>query len=307
MSKARKRPTSVHRDTASSSSVDFASEEETSSSSAAALTGGRNGKAPRRTARAAPTLPSQEENDVSDGDDEDVPREDVTMREVLQLLQTQSTQLQTQSTQLEALQRRQDTGRSSTRAFLAEVEPSAQHSLSIKLNEADQQHYQNYDVKKQTMAHINEQSHYLTISKIAQRITDDLPGDADPALQDLPDHLADAISLSRSALSAVQDISDRRVDALTVDIQLGVWVDKLGYQFKEVFDRIHANYGRSADQIQTAINEAVSCLRAQADLKKSHDRRSSNKNRNGNNHRGGGRGNGGGGGGGGNAAAPNGP
>ena len=104
------------------------------------------------------------------------------MREVLQLLQTQSTQLQTQSTQLEALQRRQDTGRSSTRAFLAEVESSAQHSLSIKLNEADQQHYQNYDVKKQTMAHINEQSHYLTISKIAQRITDDLPGDADPAL-----------------------------------------------------------------------------------------------------------------------------
>ena len=93
MSKTRKRPTtSVHRDTASSSSVpDFASEEETSSSSAAALTGGRNGKAPRRTARAAPTLPSQEENDVSDGDDEDVPREDVTMREVLQLLQTQST------------------------------------------------------------------------------------------------------------------------------------------------------------------------------------------------------------------------
>ena len=76
MSKARKRPTSVHRDTASSSSIDFASEEETSSSSAAALTGGRNGKAPRRTARAAPTLPSQEENDVSDGDDEDVPRED---------------------------------------------------------------------------------------------------------------------------------------------------------------------------------------------------------------------------------------
>ena len=51
MSKARKRPTtSVHRDTASSSSVDFASEEETSSSSAAAPTGGRNGKAPRRTA-----------------------------------------------------------------------------------------------------------------------------------------------------------------------------------------------------------------------------------------------------------------
>ena len=291
MSKARKRPTtSVHRDTASSSSVDFASEEETSSSSAAAPTGGRNGKAPRRTARAAPTLPSQEENDFSDGDEEDVP----TMREVIQLLQTQSTQLQTQSTQLEALQRRQDTGRSSTRAFLAEVESSAQHSLSIKLSEADQQHYQNYDVKKQTMAHINEQNHYLTISKIAQRITDDLPGDADPALQDLPDHLADAISLSRSALSAVQDISDRRVDALTVDIQLGVWVDKLGYQFKEVFDRIHANYGRSADQIQTAINEAVSCLRAQADLKKT-DRRSSNKNRNGNNHRGGGRGNGGGG------------
>ena len=301
MSKARKR--SVHRDTMSSSSVDFASEEETSSSSAAAPTGGRNGKAPRRTARATPTLPSQEENDVSDGDDEDAPREDVpTMREVIQLLQTQSTQLQ-------ALQRQQNTGRSSTRAFLAEVEPSAQHSLSIKLNEADQQHYQNYDVKKQTMAHINEQSHYHTISKIAQRMTDDLPGDADPALQDLPDHLADAISLSRSALSAVQDISDRRVDALTVDIQLGVWVDKLGYQFKEVFDRIHANYGRSADQIQTAINEAVSCLRAQADLKKSHDRRSSNKNRNGNNHRGGGRGNGGGGGGGGggNAAAPNGP
>ena len=272
MSKARKRSiTSVHRDTASSSSVDFASEEETSSSSAAAPTGGRNGKAPRRTARAAPTLPSQEENDVSDGEDEDVPREDITMREVFQLLQTQSTQLQ-------ALQRQHDTGRSSTRAFLAEVESSAQHSLSIKLNEADQQHYQNYDVKKQTMAHINEQSHYLTISKIAQRITDDLPGDADPALQDLPDHLADAISLSRSALSAVQDISDRRVDALTVDIQLGVWVDKLGYQFKEVFDRIHANYGRSADQIQTAINEAVSCLRAQADLKKSHDRRSSYKN-----------------------------
>ena len=123
MSKARKRPTtSVHRDTASSSSVDFASEEETSSSSAAALTGGRNGKAPRRTARAAPTLPSQEETAYSDGDDEDVPREDVTMREVLQLLQTQSIQLQTQSTQLEALQRRQDTGRSSTRAFLAEVD-----------------------------------------------------------------------------------------------------------------------------------------------------------------------------------------
>ena len=242
MSKARKRPTtSVHRDTASSSSVDFASEEETSSSSAAAPTGGRNGKAPRRTVRATPTLPNQEENDLSDGDDEDVPREDITMREVFQLLQTQSTQLETQSTQLQALQRRQDTGRSSTRAFLAEVESSAQHSLSIKLNEADQQHYQNYDVKKQTMAHIDEQSHYLTISKIAQRITDDLPGDADPALQDLPDHLADAISLSRSAFSAVQDISDRRVDALTVDIQLGVWVDKLGYQFKEVFDRIHAN------------------------------------------------------------------
>ena len=303
MSKARKRSiTSVHRDTASSSSVDFVSEEETSSSSAAALTGGRNGKAPRRTARAAPTLPSQEENNVSDGDDEDVPREDVTMREVLQLLQTQSIQLQTQSTQLEALQRRQDTGRSSTRAFLAEVEPSAQHSLSIKLNEADQQHYQNYDVKKQTMAHINEQSHYLTISKIAQRITDDLPGDADPALQDLPDHLADAISLSRSALSAVQDISDRRVDALTVDIQLGVWVDKLGYQFKEVFDRIHANHGRSADSIQTAITEAVHCLRAQADLKKSRDPRPLSKKRN---PRGGGRG--GGGGGGGNPAAPNGP
>ena len=155
MSKARKRSSSVHRDTMSSSSVDFASEEETSSSSAAAPTGGRNGKAPRRTARAAPTLPRQEENDFSDGDEEDVPREDITMREIFQLLQTQSTQLQTQSTQLQALQRRQDTGRSSTRAFLAEVESSAQHSLSIKLSEADQQHYQNYDVKKQTMAHIN--------------------------------------------------------------------------------------------------------------------------------------------------------
>ena len=249
MSKTRKRQTtSVHRDTMSSSSVDFASEEATSSSSAAASKRGRNGKAPLR---AAPALPNRaDENDLSDSDEADVPRDDITMRELYQLLKTQSTQLQ-------ALQRQQDTGRSSSRAFLAEAESSAQHSLSIKLSEADQQHYQNYEVKKQTLTNIKEQSHYLTISKIAQRITADLPGNEDPALQDLPDHLADALSLSRSALSAVQDISDRRVEALTVDIQLGVWVDKLGYQFKEVFDRIHANYGRSADQIQTAINEAV--------------------------------------------------
>ena len=96
------------------------------------------------------------------------------MRELYQLLKTQNTELKTQSAQLSALQRQQNTGRSSSRAFLAEVESSAQHSLSIKLNEADQQHYQNYDVKKQTMAHITEQSHYLMISKIAQRLTDDL-------------------------------------------------------------------------------------------------------------------------------------
>ena len=139
--KTRKRSARINANTASSSSVfDLESEEETSSSSAAA-TSGRNGKAPRRTASAAPPLPGQEEDDFYDGVEEDVPREDITMREILQLLQTQSTQLQ-------ALQRRQDTGRSSARAFLAEVEPSAQHSLSIKLNEADQQHYQNYDVKK---------------------------------------------------------------------------------------------------------------------------------------------------------------
>ena len=89
-----------------------------------------------------------------------------------------------------------------------------------------------------------------------------------------------------------------------MDIKLGMWVDKLGYQFKEVFDRIHANHGRSADSIQTAITEAVHCLRAQADLKKSRDPRPLNKKRN---PRVGGRGNGGGGGGGGNPAAPNGP
>ena len=225
------------------------SEEETSSSSAALPKRGRNGKAPLRAA--PPALPVRaEESDLSDGGDADVLREDITMRELYQLLQAQSTQLR-------ALQRQQDTGRSSSRAFLAEVEPSAQHSLSIKLSEADQQHYQNYEVKKQTLAHIKEQSNYLTISKIAQRITADLPGDDDPALRDLPGHLTEAYSLSRSALSAVQDISDRRVEALTVDIKLGVWVDKLGYQFKEVFDRIHANHGRSADSIQTAITEAV--------------------------------------------------
>ena len=195
------------------------------------------------------------------------------MRELYQLLQAQSTQLR-------ALQRQQDTGRSSSRAFLAEVEPSAQHSLSIKLSEADQQHYQNYEVKKQTLAHIKEQSNYLTISKIAQRITADLPGDDDPALRDLPGHLAEAYSLSRSALSAVQDISDRRVEALTVDIKLGVWVDKLGSQFKEVFDRIRANHGHSTDSIQKAITEAVHCLRAQADLKKSRDPRPLSKKRN---------------------------
>ena len=272
------------------------SEEETSSSSAALPKRGRNGKAPLRAA--PPALPVRaEESDLSDGGDADVLREDITMRELYQLLQAQSTQLR-------ALQRQQDTGRSSSRAFLAEVEPSAQHSLSIKLSEADQQHYQNYEVKKQTLAHIKEQSNYLTISKIAQRITADLPGDDDPALRDLPGHLTEAYSLSRSALSAVQDISDRRVEALTVDIKLGVWVDKLGSQFKEVFDRIHANHGRSADSIQTAITEAVHCLRAQADLKKSRDPRPLNKKRN---PRAGGRGGGGGGGGGGNPAAPNGP
>ena len=269
------------------------SEEETSSSSAALPKRGRNGKAPLRAA--PPALPVRaEESDLSDGGDADVLREDITMRELYQLLQAQSTQLR-------ALQRQQDTGRSSSCAFLAEVEPSAQHSLSIKLSEADQQHYQNYEVKKQTLAHIKE-------------------------LRDLPGHLTEAYSLSRSALSAVQDISDRRVEALTVDIKLGVWVDKLGSQFKEVFDRIHANHGRSADSIQTAITEAVHCLRAQADLKKSRDPRPLSKKRNprgggrggggggdggggsGGRGRGGGRGGGGGGGGGGgNPAAPNGP
>ena len=60
----------------------------------------------------------------------------------------------------------------------------------------------------------------------------------------------------------MQHLSDQRAEALSVDIQLGLWVDKLGYQFKEVFDRIHANHGRSADSIQVAISEAVNCLRA---------------------------------------------
>ena len=171
------------------------SEEETSSSSAALPKRGRNGKAPLPAA--PPALPVRaEESDLSDGGDADVLREDITMRELYQLLQAQSTQLR-------ALQRQQDTGRSSSRAFLAEVEPSAQHSLSIKLSEADQQHYQNYEVKKQTLAHIKEQSNYLTISKIVQRITADLPSDEDPALRDLPGHLAEALSLSRSALPAV--------------------------------------------------------------------------------------------------------
>ena len=163
------------------------SEEETSSSSAALPKRGRNGKAPLRAA--PPALPVRaEESDLSDGGEADVLREDITMRELYQLLQAQSTQLR-------ALQRQQDTGRSSSRAFLAEVEPSAQHSLSIKLSEADQQHYQNYEVKKQTLAHIKEQRNYLTISKVVQRITADLPGDDDPALRDLPGHLAEAYSL----------------------------------------------------------------------------------------------------------------
>ena len=93
--KTRKRSARINANTASSSSVfDLESEEETSSSSAAA-TSGRNGKAPRRSATlAAPTLPSRpEEDDLSDGDEADASRGDITIREVFQLLQTQSTQL----------------------------------------------------------------------------------------------------------------------------------------------------------------------------------------------------------------------
>ena len=74
----------------------------------------------------------------------DLPRDRVAMREICQLLRTQSAQVS-------ALQRQQDAGRSSFRGFLAEAESSAQHSLSLKLSEADQQYYQNYELKKQTM------------------------------------------------------------------------------------------------------------------------------------------------------------
>lgn len=92
---------------------------------------------------------------------------------------------------------------------------------------------------KRISNYIEEHSTSLTISKILKRILDDLPGDEDPALSDLPENNAEAISLSRSALFTVQHVSDQHVDALSVDIQLGVWVGKLGYQFKEVCDRIH--------------------------------------------------------------------
>ena len=74
----------------------------------------------------------------------DLPRDRVAMREICQSLRTQSAQVS-------ALQRQQDAGRSSFRGFLAEAESSAQHSLSLKLSEADQQYYQNYELKKQTM------------------------------------------------------------------------------------------------------------------------------------------------------------
>ena len=74
----------------------------------------------------------------------DLPRDRVAMREICQSLRTQSAQVS-------ALQRQQDAGRSSFRGFLAEAESSAQHSLSLKLSEADQQYYQSYELKKQTM------------------------------------------------------------------------------------------------------------------------------------------------------------
>jgi hypothetical protein len=74
----------------------------------------------------------------------DLPHDRVAMREICQSLRTQSAQVS-------ALQRQQDAGRSSFRGFLAEAESSAQHSLSLKLSEADQQYYQNYELKKQTM------------------------------------------------------------------------------------------------------------------------------------------------------------
>ena len=133
-------------------------------------------------------------------------------------------------------------------------------------------------MKKQTLYYIKEQSNFLTISKIAQRIKADLQSDEDPALGGLLDHIAEATSISRGALSTVEHVSDKRVYALAMDIQLGIWVDKLGYQFKEVFDRIHADHGRSADCIQVAISEAVNCLRAQADLRKSWNNRLSDNN-----------------------------
>ena len=69
------------------------SEEETSSSSAAPPKRGRNGKAPLHAA--PPALPvCAEESDLSDGGEADVLREDITMCELYQLLQAQSTQLQ---------------------------------------------------------------------------------------------------------------------------------------------------------------------------------------------------------------------
>ena len=131
----RKRSTAAHAAAASSSSssspaFDYDSEEEPSLSSAAIPKRGRNGKESLRTA--PPALPPlAEESDFFD-DGADMPRGDITMRELYQLLKTQNTELKTQSAQLSALQRQQNTGRSSSRAFLAEAESSAQHSLSIK-------------------------------------------------------------------------------------------------------------------------------------------------------------------------------
>ena len=79
------------------------SEEETSSSSAAPPKRDRNGKAPLRAAPPALAVRA-EESDLSDGGEADVLREDITMRELYQLLQAQSTQFR-------ALQRQQDTGK----------------------------------------------------------------------------------------------------------------------------------------------------------------------------------------------------
>ena len=90
----------------SSSGLTSDSEEESSSSSAPVSKRGRHGKAPLRAA--PPTLPEHaEESDLSDDGGADVPRGDITMRELYQLLKIQSAQLS-------ALQRQQDTGRSSS-------------------------------------------------------------------------------------------------------------------------------------------------------------------------------------------------